>query len=236
MLTCKQYELLLFIHNHIKETGTSPSFDEMKTALELASKSGIHRLVTTLEERGFIRRLHNRARAMEIIRLPSKITFNLSSARKISPTVIEKNKRKILKNFGLDNFDEEDKKNIIIPIMGRIATSVPISSILQQTDTLSLPQDMLSVGEYYALEVKDDSMIDAGIFDKDTIIVKQQNTAMSGEIVIAFIDKKEATLKRYRRKGASIALEAANPLYETRIYRSKCVEIQGKLIGLIRKY
>ncbi|WP_336288537.1 MULTISPECIES: transcriptional repressor LexA [unclassified Bartonella] len=236
MLTCKQYELLLFIHNHIKETGISPSFDEMKTALELASKSGIHRLVTTLEERGFIRRLHNRARAMEVIRLPSKITFNLSSARKISPTVIEKNKRGISKNFGLDKFDEEDKKNIIIPIMGRIATSVPISSILQQTDTLSLPQDMLSVGEYYALEVKDDSMIEAGIFDKDTIIVKQQSTAMSGEIVIAFIDKKEATLKRYRRKGASIALEAANPLYETRIYKSKCIEIQGKLIGLIRKY
>ncbi|WP_208437960.1 transcriptional repressor LexA [Bartonella taylorii] len=237
MLTCKQYELLLFIHNHMKETGIPPSFDEMKIALELSSKSGIHRLMVALEQRGFIRRLPNRARAVEVIRLPEKITFNLSLARKISPSKIEKNKREISKNFDdLDNFKIENKKNITIPIMGRIAASVPASAILQQTNTLSLPQDMINSGEHYALEVRDDSMIEAGILDKDTIIVKCQSTAISGEIVVAFIDKEEATLKRYRRKGTSITLEAANPHYETRIYGSERVQIQGKLIGLIRKY
>ncbi|OLL55197.1 transcriptional repressor LexA [Bartonella henselae] len=234
MLTCKQYELLLFIHNHMKETGVPPSFDEMKTALELTSKSGIHRLITALEERGFIRRLPNRARAVEVVRLPEKITFNLSSARKISPSVIENNKRKISKNS--DNFDLEEKKNIIIPIMGRIAAAVPISAIQQQINTLCLPQDMISLGEHYALEVKDDSMIEAGILDKDIIIVRRQNTATSGEIIVALIDKEEVTFKRYRRKGNSITLEAANPHYETRIYRPERVQIQGKLIGLIRKY
>ncbi|MDN0017054.1 transcriptional repressor LexA, partial [Bartonella henselae] len=220
--------------NHMKETGVPPSFDEMKTALELTSKSGIHRLITALEERGFIRRLPNRARAVEVIRLPEKITFNLSSARKISPSVIENNKRKISKNS--DNFDLEEKKNIIIPIMGRIAAAVPISAIQQQINTLCLPQDMISLGEHYALEVKDDSMIEAGILDKDIIIVRRQNTATSGEIIIALIDKEEVTFKRYRRKGNSITLEAANPHYETRIYRPERVQIQGKLIGLIRKY
>ncbi|UTO28627.1 transcriptional repressor LexA [Bartonella harrusi] len=237
MLTCKQYELLLFIHNHIKETGVSPSFEEMKIALEISSKSGIHKLMVALEQRGFIRRLPNRARAIEVIRLPEKITFNLSLARKISPSMIEKNKRKILKKIGdSDHFKGEEKKNVTIPIMGRIAASVPISAILQQTNTLSLPKEMIHSGEHYALEVKDDSMIEAGILDKDTIIVKCQNTATSGEIVVAFIDKEEATLKRYRRKGASIALEAANAHYETRIYGSDRIQIQGKLIGLIRKY
>ncbi|WP_455466733.1 transcriptional repressor LexA [Bartonella sp. B39] len=237
MLTCKQYELLLFIHNHMKETGIPPSFDEMKIALELSSKSGIHKLMIALEQRGFIRRLPNRARAVEVIRLPEKITFNLSLARKISPSMIEKNKRKILKNFDdLDNFEVEEKKNIAVPIMGRIAASVPASAILQQTNTLSLPQGMINSGEHYALEVKDDSMIEAGILDKDTIIVRRQNTATSGEIIVALIDKKEATLKRYRRKGTSITLEAANPHYETYIYGSERVQIQGKLIGLIRKY
>lgn len=218
----------------MKETGVPPSFDEMKTALELTSKSGIHRLITALEERGFIRRLPNRARAVEVVRLPEKITFNLSSARKISPSVIENNKRKISKNS--DNFDLEEKKNIIIPIMGRIAAAVPISAIQQQINTLCLPQDMISLGEHYALEVKDDSMIEAGILDKDIIIVRRQNTATSGEIIVALIDKEEVTFKRYRRKGNSITLEAANPHYETRIYRPERVQIQGKLIGLIRKY
>ncbi|WP_375611918.1 MULTISPECIES: transcriptional repressor LexA [unclassified Bartonella] len=234
MLTCKQYELLLFIHNHIKETGVPPSFEEMKNALELSSKSGIHKLIIALEQRGFIRRLPNRARAVEVIRLPEKITFNLSLARKISPSIIERNKREISKS--LSPFDEEEKKNITIPIMGRISASVPASAILQQINSLSLPLDMVNTGEHYALEVKDDSMMEAGIFDKDTIIVKRQNTAITGEIIVAFIDKKEATLKRYRRKGASIALEAANPHYEVRTYESERIEIQGKLTGLIRKY
>lgn len=237
MLTCKQYELLLFIHNHMKETGIPPSFDEMRIALELSSKSGIHKLMIALEQRGFIRRLPNRARAVEVIRLPDKITFNLSLARKISPSMIEKNKRKISKNFtDFNNFETEEKKNITIPIMGRISASIPVSALLQQIDTLSLPQDMINSGEHYALEVRDDSMIEAGILDKDTIIVKCQSTAISGEIVVAFIDKGEATLKRYRRKGAFIELESANPHYETRTYGSERVQIQGKLIGLIRKY
>ncbi|WP_273754161.1 MULTISPECIES: transcriptional repressor LexA [unclassified Bartonella] len=237
MLTCKQYELLLFIHNHVKETGVPPSFEEMKNALELSSKSGIHKLIVALEQRGFIRRLPNRARAIEVIRLPEKITFSLSLARKISPSMIEKNKRKISTNLAnLENFEEEEKKNTTIPIMGRISASVPASAILQQTSTLSLPHDMVNTGEHYALEVKDNSMVEAGILDKDTIIVKRQNTAISGEIIIAFIDKKEATLKRYRRKGTSVALEAANPHYEVRTYKSERVEIQGKLTGLIRKY
>ncbi|WP_273718399.1 MULTISPECIES: transcriptional repressor LexA [Bartonella] len=237
MLTCKQYELLLFIHNHIKETGVPPSFEEMKNALELSSKSGIHKLIIALEQRGFIRRLPNRARAVEVIRLPERITFNLSLARKISPSMIEKNKREISKNLtNLGNFEVEEIKNITIPIMGRISASVPVSAILQQTSTLSLPHDMVNTGEHYALEVKDNSMVEAGIFDKDTIIVKRQNTAISGEIIVAFIDKKEATLKRYRRKGTSVALEAANPHYEVRTYKSERVEIQGKLTGLIRKY
>ncbi|WP_254473978.1 transcriptional repressor LexA [Bartonella sp. B1098] len=237
MLTCKQYELLLFIHNHIKETGVPPSFEEMKNALELSSKSGIHKLIIALEQRGFIRRLPNRARAIEVIRLPEKITFNLSLARKISPSMIEKNKREISKNLAnLENFEEDEKKNITIPIMGRISASVPASAILQQTSTLSLPHDMVNTGEHYALEVKDNSMVEAGILDKDTIIVKRQNTAITGEIIVAFIDKKEATLKRYRRTGSSVALEAANPHYEVRTYKSERVEIQGKLTGLIRKY
>ncbi|WP_455478385.1 transcriptional repressor LexA [Bartonella sp. B10] len=237
MLTCKQYELLLFIQNHIKETGIPPSFDEMKNALDLSSKSGIHRLITALEERGFIHRLPNRARAVEVIRLPDKITFNLSSARKIFPSTTEKNKRKITKRFGsLDNFDIEDKKNVTVPIMGRIAAGVPISAIQQQTNTLLLSSDMISLGEHYALEVKDDSMIEAGILDRDTVIVRRQNTATSGEIIVAFIDKEEATLRRYRRKGSYIALEAANPHYETRTYKPERIQIQGKLIGLIRKY
>ncbi|WP_375702846.1 transcriptional repressor LexA [Bartonella sp. AA131HXZ] len=234
MLTCKQYELLLFIHNHIKETGVPPSFEEMKNALELSSKSGIHKLIIALEQRGFIRRLPNRARAVEVIRLPEKITFNLSLARKISPSMIERKKREISKS--LSPFDEEEKKNITIPIMGRISASVPASAILQQINSLSLPLDMVNTGEHYALEVKDDSMMEAGILDKDTIIVKRQNTAITGEIIVAFIDKKEATLKRYRRKGTSIALEAANPHYEVRTYESERIEIQGKLTGLIRKY
>lgn len=221
----------------MKETGVPPSFDEMRRALELASKSGIHRLVTALEERGFIRRLPNRARAVEVIRLPDRITFDLSSARKIFPSMIKKDKKKISRNLdSLDNINAVDKKNVTIPIMGRIAAGVPISAIQQQINTLSLPPDMIGLGEHYALEVKGDSMIEAGIFDRDTIIVKCQSTATSGEIIVALIDKEEATLKRYRRQGASIALEAANPHYETRIYGSERVLIQGKLVGLIRRY
>ncbi len=239
MLTRKQYELLLFIHDRLKETGIPPSFDEMKDALDLASKSGIHRLITALEERGFIRRLPNRARALEVIKLPEAMSHPLSSPRKFSPSVIEGTKGQSLKNViskPILNNDIDQAANVNVPVMGRIAAGVPISAIQNQTNMLSLPADMVGSGEHYALEVKGDSMIDAGIFDGDTVIIKRGDTATPGEIVVALVDDEEATLKRYRRKGASIALEAANPAYETRIFGPDRIKLQGRLVGLIRRY
>lgn len=239
MLTRKQYELLLFIHDRLKETGIPPSFDEMKDALDLASKSGIHRLITALEERGFIRRLPNRARALEVIKLPEAMSHPLSSPRKFSPSVIEGAKGQSLKNVlskPISNNDIDQAANVNVPVMGRIAAGVPISAIQNQTNMLSLPADMVGSGEHYALEVKGDSMIDAGIFDGDTVIIKRGDTATPGEIVVALVDDEEATLKRYRRKGASIALEAANPAYETRIFGPDRIKLQGRLVGLIRRY
>lgn len=239
MLTRKQYELLLFIHDRLKETGIPPSFDEMKDALDLASKSGIHRLITALEERGFIRRLPNRARALEVIKLPEAMSHPLSSQRKFSPSVIEGTKGQSLKNVlskPRSNNDIDQAANVNVPVMGRIAAGVPISAIQNQTNMLSLPADMVGSGEHYALEVKGDSMIEAGIFDGDTVIIKRGDTATPGEIVVALVDDEEATLKRYRRKGASIALEAANPAYETRIFGPDRIKLQGRLVGLIRRY
>lgn len=239
MLTRKQYELLLFIHDRLKETGIPPSFDEMKEALDLASKSGIHRLITALEERGFIRRLPNRARALEVVKLPDSIAPGLAAPRKFSPSVIEGAKGKQLRNVVskvIANDDVEQAANINVPVMGRIAAGVPISAIQHQTNMLSLPPDMIGNGEHYALEVKGDSMIEAGIFDGDTVIIKRGDTANPGEIVVALVDDEEATLKRYRRKGASIALEAANPAYETRIFGPDRIKLQGRLVGLIRRY
>lgn len=239
MLTRKQYELLLFIHDRLKETGIPPSFDEMKEALDLASKSGIHRLITALEERGFIRRLPNRARALEVVKLPDSIAPGLGAPRKFSPSVIEGTKGKQLRNVVskvIANDDVEQAANINVPVMGRIAAGVPISAIQHQTNMLSLPPDMIGNGEHYALEVKGDSMIEAGIFDGDTVIIKRGDTANPGEIVVALVDDEEATLKRYRRKGASIALEAANPAYETRIFGPDRIKLQGRLVGLIRRY
>ncbi|MFD1197087.1 transcriptional repressor LexA [Brucella gallinifaecis] len=239
MLTRKQHELLLFIHERMKETGIPPSFDEMKEALDLASKSGIHRLITALEERGFIRRLPNRARALEVLRLPDSIAPGLNSQRKFAPSVIEGSLGKspppsVRPTPATANDDSQTM--VSVPVMGRIAAGVPISAIQNQTHSLSLPPEMLSAGEHYALEVKGDSMIDAGIFDGDTVIIKRGDTANPGEIVVALVDDEEATLKRFRRKGASIALEAANPAYETRIFGPDRVQVQGKLIGLIRRY
>lgn len=240
MLTRKQHELLLFIHNRMKETGIPPSFDEMKEALDLASKSGIHRLIMALEERGFIRRLPNRARALEVTRLPDSIAPSLVAARKFSPSVIEGSGEKIHnKNHFTQKkqpADITETANINIPVMGRIAAGVPISAIQQQTHTFSLPASMVSSGEHYALEVKGDSMIEAGILDGDTVIIRRTDMANPGEIVVALVDDEEATLKRYRRKGASIALEAANPAYETRIFGPDRIRIQGRLVGLLRRY
>ncbi|MEQ1944325.1 transcriptional repressor LexA [Mesorhizobium sp. VNQ89] len=239
MLTRKQHELLLFIHERLKESGIPPSFDEMKEALDLASKSGIHRLITALEERGFIRRLPNRARALEVIRLPDSIAPGLNAAKKFSPSVIQgslgrSQPEPAPRNRSASN--DDDAGSVAIPVMGRIAAGVPIDAIQHKTHSIAVPPEMLSGGEHYALEVKGDSMIEAGIFDGDTVIIKNSSSANPGEIVVALVDDEEATLKRFRRKGASIALEAANPAYETRIFGPDRVKVQGKLVGLIRRY
>ncbi|MCB1426744.1 MAG: transcriptional repressor LexA [Zhengella sp.] len=234
MLTRKQHELLLFIHERLKETGIPPSFDEMKDALELASKSGIHRLITALEERGFIRRLPNRARALEVIRMPEGVA-GAPQARKFSPSVIEGGRGQP-GGTKAPPAEKESGQSIAIPVMGRIAAGVPIDAIQHQTHTIAVPPDMLGGGEHYALEVRGDSMIEAGIFDGDTVIIRDGQTANPGDIVVALVDDEEATLKRFRRKGASIALEAANPAFETRIFPPHRVKVQGRLVGLIRRY
>lgn len=240
MLTRKQHELLLFIHERLKEAGIPPSFDEMKEALDLASKSGIHRLITALEERGFIRRLPNRARALEVLRLPDSIAPGLAPTRtKFSPSVIEgslgRRPPESSRQPTASN-DDDATAAVSIPVMGRIAAGVPIDAIQHKTHSISVPPEMISGGEHYALEVKGDSMIDAGIFDGDTVIIRNASTANPGDIVVALVDDEEATLKRFRRKGASIALEAANPAYETRIFGPDRVKVQGRLVGLIRRY
>jgi repressor LexA len=237
MLTRKQQELLLFIHERMKESGVPPSFDEMKDALDLASKSGIHRLITALEERGFIRRLPNRARALEVIKLPEAYSASIKPQRGFSPSVIEGSLGKPKPVAPPPKTANDDVLGAVnIPVMGRIAAGVPISAIQNNTHDIAVPADMLGSGEHYALEVKGDSMIEAGIFDGDTVIIRNANTASAGDIVVALVDDEEATLKRFRRKGASIALEAANPAYETRIFGPDRVKIQGKLVGLIRRY
>lgn len=237
MLTRKQHELLMFINERLKETGIPPSFDEMKDALDLRSKSGIHRLITALEERGFLRRLPNRARALEILKLPESVAPGLASPQRsagFSPSVIEGSLGRIPPSpmAGPDDAGI----SVAIPVMGRIAAGTPISAIQGHSHSISVPPDLLSSGEHYALEVRGDSMIDAGILDGDTVIIKNQSTAENGDIVVALVDDEEATLKRLRRKGASIALEAANPAYETRIFGPDRIKVQGKLVGLIRQY
>jgi repressor LexA len=234
MLTRKQLELLLFINERLKESGIPPSFDEMKDALDLRSKSGIHRLITALEERGFIRRLPNRARALEVIRLPDAVNPSFAAMRQrgFRPSVIEGGTRKNPE----PRHEEAANDSVAVPVMGRIAAGVPISAIQTHSHTIPVPPEMLAAGEHFALEVRGDSMIDAGILDGDTIILKKQDTANTGDIIVALIDDEEATLKRLRRKGASIALEAANPAYETRIFGPDRIRIQGRLTGLMRKY
>ena len=237
MLTRKQQELLLFIHERMKESGVPPSFDEMKDALDLASKSGIHRLITALEERGFIRRLPNRARALEVIKLPEAYAPPPQPRRGFSPSVIEGSLGKPQPaKPSLSAVAEASASSVAVPVMGRIAAGVPISAIQNTTHEISVPMEMLGSGEHYALEVKGDSMIEAGILDGDTVIIRNGSTASPGDIVVALVDDEEATLKRFRRKGASIALEAANPAYETRIFSSDRVKVQGRLVGLIRRY
>jgi repressor LexA len=232
MLTHKQMELLCFIHERVKEAGVPPSYDEMKDALDLHSKSGIHRLITALEERGFIRRLPNRARAVEVIKLPESVGQGMPSrARGFTPSVIEGDLGRVRANS-----EDDGGRPIIVPVMGRIAAGTPIEAIQTRSHTISVPPDLLSTGEHFALEVRGDSMIDAGILDGDVVLIRRADAADTGDIVVALIDQEEATLKRFRRRGASIALEPANSSHEVRILPPNRVRIQGKLVGLFRRY
>jgi repressor LexA len=233
MLTRKQYELLLFIHRHLGENGVSPSFDEMKEALSLRSKSGIHRLITGLEERGFIRRLPHRARALEVVRLPENqpATSGKAASGGFQPTVIRGDFRGNLAGAAVSARGEL----VSLPLYGRIAAGAPIEAIRDPSNSIEVPPSMLGRGEHFALEVAGDSMIEAGIFDGDTVLVQRSDTADNGTIVVALIDENEVTLKRLRRRGASIALEPANKAYETRIFGPDRVRIQGKAVGLLRR-
>ena len=239
MLTRKQHELLMFIHERIRETGVSPSFDEMKEALDLRSKSGIHRLITALEERGFIRRMAHRARALEVIKMPESAAPQMArTQRGFSPSAIQGSLSDRQSDRVPDNHTSipEGGHALSLPLVGRIAAGTPIEALQDDSNHVGVPASLLGSGEHYALEVKGDSMIDAGIYDGDIVVIQRADTASSGEIVVALIDQQEATLKRLRRKGETIALEAANPAYETRIFPSDRVKVQGKLVGLMRRY
>ncbi len=226
MLTEKQHALLVFINQRLTDTGISPSFDEMKDALGLASKSGIHRLITALEERGFIRRLAHRARALEVVKLPDA-TIPEQPLGSFTPKVISNTQESPL---------PEPANTVEIPVLGQIAAGTPIEAIQHETNRFNVPDQMIGRGEHFALTIKGDSMIDAGIHDGDTVIIRRAQTARNGEIVVALVDDQEATLKRFRSKGKTIALEAANPEYETRIFGPDRVKVQGILAGLIRSY
>ena len=235
MLTSKQKELLAFIDARLQETGVPPSFEEMKEALALQSKSGVHRLIMALEERGFIRRLPHRARAIEVIRLPDAMTDGIQRRSGFNPSVIEGSGRRQPQLTPPPAAYAQS--GATVPLMGRIAAGVPISAIQDHTQDIGVPPDLVAGGEHFALEVRGDSMIDAGINEGDIIIVRRCDTADNGDIVVALlVEEEEATLKRLRKKGASIALEAANPKYETRIFGPDQVNIQGRLVGLIRKF
>ena len=234
MLTRKQHELLMFINQRLAATGVAPSFDEMKDALRLRSKSGIHRLISGLEERGFIRRLPHRARALEVVKLPGESAATMTGERsRFSPTVIRGDFAAALPGAPV----AADTAAADLPLYGRIAAGTPIEALRDQSTTVAVPGSLLSRGrEHYALEVAGDSMVDAGIFDGDTVIVERCDTADNGVIVVALVDNEEVTLKRLRRRGASIALEPANQAYETRIFGPDRVKVQGRLIGLMRRY
>ncbi len=239
MLTRKQYELLMFVHERIRETGVPPSFDEMKDALDLKSKSGIHRLITALVERGFIHRLEHRARALEVIKLPENTTqAPRFKSGGFAPALVEntgslRGGRTPAMPAGAM---AASAANTSIPLVGRIAAGTPIEALQGGGTEIAVPPDMLGAGEHYALHVTGDSMIMAGILDGDTVIIRKAETATNGDIVVALVDDAEATLKRIRRKGETVALEAANPAYETRIYGPDRVKVQGKLVGLLRHY
>lgn len=230
MLTRKQHQLLLYIDSHLKRTGFSPSFDEMKNALDLRSKSGIHRLISALEERGFLRRHHHRARALEVLRLPNMGSVGVPETSNV-----------IHNDFtppaAAPPAQQTQSASIVsLPLYGRIAAGLPIEALRDVSTRIDVPASMLSNGEYYALEVAGDSMMEAGILDGDTAIIRRGDVAESGQIIVALIDGDEVTLKRLRRRGNTIALEPANSAYETRIVPADRVDIQGTLAGLYRRY
>ena len=239
MLTRKQHELLIFIDRHLRTTGFSPSFEEMKDALSLRSKSGIHRLISALEERGFLKRHHHRARALEVVRLPemgsemSRVEPASTPAPTFAPNVIRG-------DFGGNRLigvrAAGDAAAVQLPLYGRIAAGQPIEALRDGGSHIEVPMAMLGNGEHYALEVAGDSMIDAGILDTDTVIIRRGETAENGQIVVAMVDDTEVTLKRLRRRGSTIVLEPANPNYEVRIFPADRVKVQGRLVGLLRKY
>ncbi|WP_431284825.1 transcriptional repressor LexA [Humitalea sp. 24SJ18S-53] len=241
MLTRKQHELLIFIDRHLAMTGYSPSFEEMKAALSLKSKSGIHRLITALEERGFLRRRAHRARALEVIRVPeSRTQSGTPDLTVVPPDGVGFTPNVIRGNFA-PNLPgaaraANDAAAVSLPLYGRIAAGQPIEALRDSGSTIEVPSAMLSGGEHYALEVSGDSMIDVGILDGDKVIIRRGDTAENGAIVVALVDENEVTLKRLRRRGNSIALEAANPRYETRIFGPDRVRVQGRLVGLVRTY
>ncbi len=235
MLTRKQHELLVFIDHHLRSTGFSPSFEEMKEALKLRSKSGIHRLISALEERGFIERHHHRARALEVKRMPDMVAERVQreEAPVFAPNVIRG-------DFGGNRLQgvraASDAAAVQLPLYGRIAAGQPIEALRDGGSHIEVPLAMLGSGEHYALEVAGDSMIDAGILDTDTVIIRKGETAENGQIVVAMVDDSEVTLKRLRRRGSTIVLEPANPNYEVRIFPADRVKVQGRLVGLLRKY
>jgi repressor LexA len=247
MLTKKQHELLMFINQRLAATGVAPSFDEMKDALNLRSKSGIHRLISGLEERGFIRRLPHRARALEVTRLPEESAapshaalanaaasnaMGAAERGRFSPTVIRGDFAGAFPGTPV----AADIAAVDLPLYGRIAAGTPIEALRDQSSSVAVPGSLVGRGEHYALEVAGDSMVEAGILDGDTVIIQRCDTAENGAIVVALVDNIEVTLKRLRRRGASIALEPANKAYETRIFGPDRVKVQGRLVGLLRRY
>ena len=242
MLTRKQYELLTFIDRHLKETGVSPSFEEMKEALDLRSKSGIHRLISALEERGFLRRHHHRARALEVTRLPENFSAPVariesrpdsrSESPPFAPNVIQGDFSRNLPGARAAN----DAAIVQLPLYGRIAAGLPIEAMRDDAVLIDMPASMLGTGDHFALEVAGDSMVDAGIIDGDTVIIRKSETAETGQIIVALVDENEVTLKRLRRRGQSIALEPANERYEVKLYPADRVKVQGRLVALVRRY
>src|SRR5215469_5838747 len=239
MLTRKQYELLMYIDRHLKQTGFSPSFEEMKDALNLKSKSGIHRLISALEERGFLGRRRHRARALEVLRLPENTsdrpageTVAEEATQTFSPTVIRGDFTPKIAGVRAAN----DAAAIQLPLYGRIAAGLPIEALQDPSSYVDMPVHLLGTGEHYALEVAGDSMVEAGILDGDTVIIRKSDAAETGQIVVALVDDAEVTLKRLRRRGNSIALEPCNVRHETRIFPADRVKVQGRLVALLRRY